>query len=92
MEKKLDSILELLNKAKNTNDLKQLDFIEEELQKLKSSLEEDIKKHDSSSDKIDIEKQLEKLKYIIETLDSNKIFNNKLLNEFQQFVQNRKFK
>ncbi len=92
MEKKLDSILKLLEKAKSSSDTKELDSIEEELQRLQLEFNNDIKQNESSLDKNEIEKQLEKLKSIIKDLDSNKNFNNELFNEFKQFIQNRKFK
>ena len=92
MEKKLDSILKLLEKAKSSSDKKELDSIEEELQRLQLELNNDIKQNENSLNKNETEKQLEKLKSIIVDLDSNKNFNNELFNEFKQFIQNRKFK
>jgi hypothetical protein len=92
MKKKLDSMLKLLEKAKSSSDTKELDSIEEELQRLQLELNNDIKQNENSFNRNEIEKQLEKLKSIIRDLDSNKNFNNELFNEFKQFIQNRKFK
>ena len=92
MEKKLDSLLKLLEKAKSSSDTKELESIEEDLQRLQLELNNDFKQNQSSLNKNEMEKQLKKLKSIIIDLDSNKKFNNELFNEFKQFIQNRKFK
>lgn len=92
MEKKLDSLLKLLEKAKSSSDTKELESIEEDLQRLQLELNNDLKQNQSSLNKNEMEKQLKKLKSIIIDLDSNKKFNNELFNEFKQFIQNRKFK
>ena len=91
MEKELDSILQILEKASTTKDIKELNQIEQQLQHFikiiyKSGFD------DLSSKNIEISSRVEKLKNLINKLDSSKSLNNELFLEFQKFIENRKFK
>ena len=91
MEKELDSILQILEKASTTEDVKQLNQIEQQLQHFieiiyKSDFE------NLSSKNTEISSRLEKLKNLINKLDSSKSLNNELFLEFEKFIETRKFK
>ena len=91
MEKELDSILQILEKASTTKDVEELNQIEEQLQHFikiidKSNYDELLSKN------IEISSRVEKLKNLINTLDSSNNLNNELFLEFQKFIENRKFK
>ena len=91
MEKELDSILQILEKASTTEDVKELNQIEEKLQYFIKII------NNSNTDSllsknIEISNRLEKLKDLISKLDSNKNLNNELFLEFQKFIETRKFK
>ena len=92
MEKELDSILQILEKASKTENVRELDQIEEQLQNLIRVISDKLSSNNLSSKKKEISNRLEKLKELINKLDSNKNFNNKLFLEFKQFIENRKFK
>ncbi len=92
MEKELDSILQILEKASLTQNIGELDQIEEQLQNLIKIISDKLSSDNLSSNKKEISNRLEKLKELINKLDSNKNFNNKLFLEFKQFIENRKFK
>ena len=91
MEKELDSILQILEKASKTNDVKELNQIEQQLQHSIKII--DVSYFDDISSKnIEISNRVEKLKKLINKLDSRKNLNNELFLEFQKFIENRKFK
>jgi len=92
MEKELDSILQILEKASTTENVRELDQIEEQLQNLIRIISDKLSSDNLSSQKKEISNRLEKLKELINKLDSNKNFNNNLFLEFKQFIENRKFK
>ena len=92
MEKELDSILQILEKASLTQNVGELDQIEEQLQNLIKIISDKLSSDNLSSNKKEISNRLEKLKELINKLDSNKNFNNNLFLEFKQFIENRKFK
>ena len=92
MEKELDSILQILEKASLTQNVGELDQIEEQLQNLIRIINDKLSSDNLSSQKKEISNRLEKLKELINKLDSNKNFNNNLFLEFKQFTENRKFK
>ena len=92
MEKELDSILQILEKASTTENIRELDQIDEQLQSLIKIINNKFGPDNLSSNKTEISNRLEKLKELINKLDSNKNFNNKLFLEFKQFIENRKFK
>ena len=92
MEKELDSILQILEKASVTQNISELDQIEEQLQNLIKIISDKLSSDNLSSNKKEISNRLEKLKELINKLDSNKNFNDKLFLEFKQFIENRKFK
>ena len=92
MEKELDSILQILEKASTTENVRELDQIDEQLQNLIRIISDKLSSDNLSSNKKEISNRLEKLKELINKLDSNKNFNNKLFLEFKQFIENRKFK
>ena len=92
MEKELDSILQILEKASTTEDVKELNQIEEKLQYFIKIIDNNFSSHNLISKNTEISNRLEKLKVLINKLDSNKNLNNELFLEFKQFIENRKFK
>ena len=91
MEKELDSILQILEKASTTEDVKELNQIEQQLQHfIKIIYKSDF--DNLSSKNNEISSRLEKLKNLINKLDSSKNLNNELFLEFQKFIETRKFK
>ena len=91
MEKELDSILQILEKASTTDDIKQLNQIEQQLQHfIKIIYKSDFE--NLSSKNTEISSRLEKLKNLIKKLDSSKSLNNELFQEFEKFIETRKFK
>ena len=91
MEKELDSILQILERASTIEDFKELNQIEQQLQHyIKIINNSDFK--DLSSKNIEISDRMEKLKNLINKLDSSRNLNNELFLEFQKFIENRKFK
>ena len=91
MEKELDSILQILEKASTTKDVEELNQIEEQLQHFikiidKSNYDELLSKN------IEISSRVEKLKNLINKLDSSNNLKNEIFLEFQKFIENRKFK
>ena len=92
MEKELDSILQILEKASTTDNVKELNKIEEQLHNLVKSINIETSTGTSLSKNNKISNHLEKLKDLINKLDSNKRLNNELFLEFKKFIENRKFK
>lgn len=92
MEHKLDSFLNLLTKASNTKDNKELSNIEEQLQKISLTIQEDIKKNDQDQNKSDLKSKIDSLGKIIDTLDKSKKLKSDTFKEFKQFIDKRKFK
>ena len=91
MEKELDSILKILEKASTTKDVEELNQIEQQLQHFIKSI--DKTNYDALLSKnIEISSRVEKLKNLINKLDSSNNLNNELFLEFQKFIENRKFK
>ena len=91
MEKELDSILQILEKASTTKDVEELNQIEQQLQHFIKIIDK-TNFDDLLSKNIEISSRVEKLKNLINKLDSNKNLNNELFLEFQKFIENRKFK
>ena len=91
MEKELDSILQILEKASTTKDVEELDQIEQQLQYFIKIIDK-TNYDDLLSKNIKISSRVEKLKNLINKLDSNNNLNNELFLEFQKFIENRKFK
>ena len=91
MEKELDSILQILEKASTTKDVEELDQIEQQLQHFIKIIDK-TNYGDLLSKNIKISSRVEKLKNLINKLDSNNNLNNELFLEFQKFIENRKFK
>ena len=91
MEKELDSILQILEKASNTKDVAELNQIEQQLQHFIKIIDK-TNYDDLLSKNIKISSRVEKLKNLINKLDSNNNLNNELFLEFQKFIENRKFK
>ena len=91
MEKELDSILKILEKSSTTKDVEELNQIEQELQYFikiigKTNFDDLLSKNIEKSSRV------EKLKNLINKLDSSNNLNNELFLEFQKFIENRKFK
>ena len=91
MEKELDSILQILEKASTTKDVEELNQIEQELQYFIKFIDK-TNFDDLLSKNIEISSRVEKLKNLINKLDSSNNLNNELFLEFQKFIENRKFK
>jgi len=91
MEKELDSILQILEKASTTKDVEELNQIEQELQHFIKIIDK-TNFDDLLSKNIEISSRVEKLKNLINKLDSSNNLNNELFLEFQKFIENRKFK
>ena len=91
MEKELDSILKILEKASTTKDVEGLNQIEQELQHFIKIIDK-TNFDDLLSKNIEISSRVEKLKNLINKLDSSNNLNNELFLEFQKFIENRKFK
>ena len=92
MEKELDSILQILEKATTTEDVTELTQIEEKLQYFIKIINNNINSDSLLSKNTETSNRLEKLKDLISKLESNKNLNNELFLEFKQFIENRKFK
>ena len=91
MEKELDSILQILEKASTTKDVEELNQIEQQLQHFIKIIDK-TNYDDLLSKNIKISSRIEKLKNLINKLDSSNNLNNELFLEFQKFIENRKFK
>ena len=91
MEKELDSILQILEKASTTKDVEELNQIEQQLQHFIKIIDK-TNFDDLISKNIEISSRVEKLKNLINKLDSSNNLNNELFLEFQKFIENRKFK
>ena len=91
MEKELDSILQILEKASTTKDVEELDQIEQQLQHFIKIIDK-TNFDDLLSKNIEISSRVENLKILINKLDSSNNLNNELFLEFQKFIENRKFK
>ena len=91
MEKELDSILQILDKASTTKDVEELNQIEQQLRHFINIIDK-TNYDDLLSKNIEISSRVEKLKNLINKLDSSNNINNELFLEFQKFIENRKFK
>ena len=91
MEKELDSILQILEKASTTKDVEELNQIEQQLQHFIKIIDK-TNFDDLLSKNIEISSRVEKLKNLINKLDSSNNLKNELFLEFQKFIENRKFK
>ena len=91
MEKELDSILQILEKASTTKDVEELNQIEQQLRHFIKIIDK-TNYDDLLSKNIEISSRVEKLKNLINKLDSSNNLNNELFLEFQKFIENRKFK
>ena len=91
MEKELDSILQILDKVSTTKDVEELNQIEQQLRHFIKIIDK-TNYDDLLSKNIEISSRVEKLKNLINKLDSSNNLNNELFVEFQKFIENRKFK
>ena len=91
MEKELDSILQILEKATTTKDVEELNHIEQQLRHFIKIIDK-TNYDDLLSKNTEISSRVEKLKNLINKLDSSNNLNNELFLEFQKFIENRKFK
>ena len=91
MEKELDSILQILEKASTTQDVEELNQIEQQLQHFIKIIDK-TNYDDLLSKNIEISSRVEKLKDLINKLDSSNNLKNEIFLEFQKFIENRKFK
>ncbi len=92
MENKIDLLLNLLNKVKDSNDLKELETLEEKLQSLSPVLEKYIDENQHELEKSNFLKKLQSVKEVINGLEKKNNFNNKIFKEFKEFIDSRKFK
>ena len=91
MEKELDSILQILEKASTTKDVEELNQIEQQLRHFIKIIDK-TNYDDLLSKNIEISSRVEKLKDLINKLDSGNNLKNEIFLEFQKFIENRKFK
>ena len=92
MENKIDLLLNLLNRVKDSNDLKELETLEEKLQSLSPILEKYINENQNELEKSNSLKKLQSVKEVIKSLEQKNNFNNKIFKEFKEFIGSRKFK
>lgn len=92
MEKELDTLLQTLDKASTTENVKDLHQIEEDLQNLIKLISDKLRSDLPLSSKNEISNRLRKLEDLINKLESNKNFNNEIFVEFKQFIEKRKLK
>tara|TARA_B100000900_G_C20046868_1_gene500302 strand:- start:58 stop:330 length:273 start_codon:yes stop_codon:yes gene_type:complete len=90
MEDKLDSILKLLIEASNPRNLQQLDNIQEDLEKISLSLQDQEK--NINSDNQEIIDKITSIKQQINSLDKKNQKNFQIFSEFKHFLENRKIK
>ena len=89
MQNDLDNLLKLLQKSFDTNDLKELQYLEKEITEISSN----IKKVISSSENIDNQfnkNDLETLENLINKISTKQKDQKNFLSDFQNFVKNRK--
>ena len=92
MEEKLELILKLLKEASNLKDIQQLNNIQEELQKISTSLENQDQTKKSNLDNQEIIDKISTIKDKINSLDKKNQKNFEIFSEFKNFIENRKIK
>ena len=92
MEEKLELILKLLKEASSPKNIQQLNNIQEELQKISTSLENQDQTKESNLDNQEIIDKISTIKEKINSLDKKNQRNFEIFSEFKNFIENRKIK
>ena len=92
MEEKLELILKLLKEAASPKNIQQLNNIQEELQKISTSLENQDQTKESNLDNQEIIDKISTIKDKINSLDKKNQKNIEIFSEFKNFIEKRKIK
>lgn len=92
MEEKLELILKLLKEASSPKNIQQLNNIQEELQKISTSLENQDQTKESNLDNQEIIDKISTISDKINLLDKKNQKNFEIFSEFKNFIENRKIK
>ena len=92
MEEKLELILKLLKEASSPKNIQQLNNIQEELQKISTSLENQDQTKESNLDNQEIIDKISTIKDKINSLDKKNQKNIEIFSEFKNFIEKRKIK
>ena len=92
MEEKLELILKLLKEASSPKNIQELNNIQEELQKISTSLENQDQTKESKLDNQEIIDKISTIKEKINSLDKKNQRNFEIFSEFKNFIENRKIK
>lgn len=92
MEEKLELILKLLKEASSPKNIQQLNNIQEELQKISTSLENQDQTKESKLDNQEIIDKISTIKEKINSLDKKNQKNFEIFSEFKNYIENRKIK
>ncbi|MAI75807.1 MAG: hypothetical protein CBC25_01330 [Pelagibacteraceae bacterium TMED65] len=92
MEEKLELILKLLKEASSPKNIQELNNIQEELQKISTSLENQDQTKESKLDNQEIIDKISTIKEKINSLDKKNQKNFEIFSEFKNYIENRKIK
>lgn len=92
MEENLELILKLLKEASSPKNIQELNNIQEELQKISTSLENQDQTKESKLDNQEIIDKISTIKEKINSLDKKNQRNFEIFSEFKNFIENRKIK
>ena len=92
MEEKLELILKLLKEASSPKNIQELNNIQEELQKISTSLENQDQTKESNLDNQEIIDKISTIKEKINSLDKKNQKNFEIFSEFKNYIENRKIK
>ena len=92
MEEKLELILKLLKEASSLKNIKELNNIQQELQKISTSLENQDQTKESNLNNQEIIDKISTIKEKINSLDKKNQKNLEIFSEFKNFIENRKIK
>jgi len=92
MEEKLELILKLLKEASSPKNIQRLNNIQEELQKISTSLKNQGQTKESNLDNQEIIDKISTIKDKINSLDKTNQKNFEIFSEFKNFIENRKIK
>ena len=92
MEDKLELILKLLKEASSPKNIQQLNNIQEQLQKISTSLENQDQTKESNLGNQEIIDKISTIKDKINSLDKKNQKNIEIFSEFKNFIEKRKIK
>ena len=92
MEDKLELILKLLKEASSPKNIQQLNNIQEQLQKISTSLENQDQTKESNLGNQEIIDKISTIKDKINSLDEKNQKNFEIFSEFKNFIEKRKIK